>query len=69
MARSLRIDYPDMFYHVLSRGNEKRDIFRREPDYLWFLTLLGRMVTHFRLEVHAYVLRGVRGSKGTFLKY
>jgi REP element-mobilizing transposase RayT len=56
MARPLRLDYPDTFYHVLSRGNEKRDIFYDEKDYLKFLDTLGRMVARFKLEVHAYIL-------------
>ena len=56
MARSLRLDYPDTFYHVLSRGNEKREIFRDDKDYLKFLETLARVVDRFQLEVHAYVL-------------
>ena len=28
MARPLRIDQEDTFYHVLNRGNERRAIFR-----------------------------------------
>jgi len=56
MARSLRIDYPNTFYHILSRGNEKRDIFYDKEDYLRFLDTLGKTVTRFTLEVHAYVL-------------
>ena len=30
MARPLRIEYPGAFYHVTSRGNERKDIFKRE---------------------------------------
>jgi putative transposase len=56
MARPLRLDYPHTFYHVLSRGNEKREIFRDDKDYLKFLETLGRVVDRFQLEVHAYVL-------------
>ena len=56
MARPLRMNYPDTFYHVLSRGNERRDIFRDEKDYLRFLDTMGRMVERFNLEIHAYVL-------------
>jgi len=56
MGRPLRMDYPDTFYHVLSRGNEKRDIFYDAQDYLKFLDTLGKMVERFKLEVHAYVL-------------
>jgi putative transposase len=56
MARPLRMDYPDTFYHVLSRGNERKEIFRDEKDHLGFLDTLGKMVERFKLEVHAYVL-------------
>ncbi|MEW6327521.1 MAG: transposase [Thermodesulfobacteriota bacterium] len=56
MARPIRMDYPDTFYHVLSRGNEKRDIFYDERDYRKFLEIMGGMVERFKLEVHAYVL-------------
>lgn len=50
------MDYPNTFYHVLSRGNERREIFRNEKDHHRFLETLGRMVERFKLEVHAYVL-------------
>ena len=56
MARPLRMDYPDTFYHVLSRGNEKQDIFFDGKDYLRFLETLEKMVERFNLEIHAYVL-------------
>jgi len=56
MARPIRLDYPDTLYHVLSRGNENREIFRDDKDYLKFLDTLGTMVERFKLEVHAYVL-------------
>jgi REP element-mobilizing transposase RayT len=50
------MDYPNAFYHVLSRGNERKEIFRDEKDHLRFLDTLGKMVERFKLEVHAYVL-------------
>jgi REP element-mobilizing transposase RayT len=50
------MDYPGTFYHVLSRGNERKEIFRDEKDHLRFLDTLGRMVERYKLEVHAYVL-------------
>ena len=56
MARALRMDYPDTWYHVLSRGNERRDIFYDEEDYCKFLDIVGRMVERFGVEIHAYVL-------------
>jgi REP element-mobilizing transposase RayT len=56
MARPLRMDYPDAFYHVLSRRNERKKIFWDEKDRLKFLDILGKMVERFELEIHAYVL-------------
>ena len=56
MARPHRIDYPDTFYHVLSRGNEKRPIYYEPEDYMKFLELLGKTTEKFHVEIHAYVL-------------
>jgi len=58
MARPLRLDYPDTYYHVLSRGNEKREIYRDQKDYLRFLEGMGKMAARFKLKIHAYVLMG-----------
>jgi len=58
MARPLRIDQEDTFYHVLNRGNERRAIFRDERDYEGFLDRLGRCSQRFGLDILAYVLMG-----------
>ena len=58
MARPLRIDQEDTFYHVLNRGNERRAIFRDEQDREGFLARLGRCAERFGLAVYAYVLMG-----------
>ena len=50
------MDYSDTYYHVLSRGNEKRDIYYDKKDYIRFLDCLEQMVERFSLELHAYVL-------------
>jgi putative transposase len=56
MARPLRIDYPDTYYHILSRGNEQRPIFKTDKDYEMFLALLEKTAGKFHIEIHAYVL-------------
>jgi len=56
MARQWRIKYEGALYHVLSRGNEKRNIFLDEEDRLFFLKTLGRMSDRFDTEIYAYVL-------------
>jgi len=42
MARPLRIKYPGAYYHVISRGNERKAIFRDGSDRRKFLELLGQ---------------------------
>jgi putative transposase len=58
MARSLRIDVPNGWYHVLNRGVERRQIFPDEQANLHFLKLLGCLPSRFRMRIHAYVLMG-----------
>jgi putative transposase len=56
MARPLRIEYPGAYYHVTSRGNERKAIFRDDRDRQKFLELLKKAVEQFHLRLHAYVL-------------
>ena len=56
MARPLRIEYEGARYHVTSRGNERKTVFRDDADREKFLELIGRAVEQFGIRVHAYVL-------------
>ena len=56
MARPLRIEYPGAFYHVSSRGNESKDIFRDEKDRGRFLSYLESAVIRYKALIHAYCL-------------
>ena len=56
MARPWRIEYEGAFYHLLSRGNEKRDIFIDDDDRCMFLNTLGEMAERFAVDIFAYVL-------------
>jgi REP element-mobilizing transposase RayT len=56
MARPLRIERLEGWYHVTSRGNERRDIFRDDREREHFCQLLAEMVARFRVRLHAYVL-------------
>lgn len=56
MARPLRISYPNAFYHVTCRGNDRRAIFRDDEDRKRFLELLTSALEIFTIRVHAYVL-------------
>ncbi len=41
MGRPLRIEYPDAFYHITARGNERKNIFKSNRDRERFLGYLG----------------------------
>jgi putative transposase len=56
MARPLRILYPNAFYHVTCRGNDRRVIFRDDHDRTRFLERLRGALEIFSVRVHAYVL-------------
>jgi putative transposase len=56
MARPLRIEFADALYHVTSRGNEQRPIFRTIRDRQQFLVFLGKAVKRFGWSVTAWVL-------------
>jgi len=40
MGRPLRIEYPDDFYHITARGNERQNIFKSNRDRERFLGYL-----------------------------
>jgi putative transposase len=56
MARPLRIEYPGAFYHVTSRGNERRPVYRSAGDREQFLSYLESATSRYRARVHCYCL-------------
>ena len=56
MARPLRIQYENAYYHVTCRGNSGQAIFSNDADRSTFLDLLGRSSDIYQTEVLAYVL-------------
>ena len=56
MARPLRIQYPDAFYHVTCRGTERRKIFLDDDDRNRFLELLAETLQSYQVTLHGYVL-------------
>ena len=51
MARPLRIEFKSALYHILSRGNERRDIFLGDDDYEIFLGVLEEMSDRFEVDI------------------
>lgn len=56
MARPLRIQYPGAYYHVTSRGNEQKNIFKSQKDREQFLAYLESAVQRYGAVIHAYCL-------------
>src|SRR4030067_1960101 len=56
MARPLRIEYPGAVYHITSRGNEKKLIFKDEEDREIFLDTLSQVDKRYNWLCHAYCL-------------
>jgi len=51
-----RIAYAGAYYHLVSRGNNKLEIFLDDTDRLEYLGTLSRLAKKFRLKIYAYVL-------------
>jgi len=54
MARPLRIEYPGAFYHIIQRGNDKKNIFISDRDRDKFLEYLGILCERYHACVHTY---------------
>jgi REP element-mobilizing transposase RayT len=56
MARAWRIEYEGAYYHLLSRGNERRNIFLCDEDRTLFLDTIGECGERFEIDIFSYVL-------------
>ena len=53
MARPLRIAYPGAFYHVTSRGNESKAVFKSKRDREKFFEYLGTATRRYDAVIHS----------------
>ena len=58
MPRSLRLEFPGAFYHVMARGNRREKIFHDDDDRRFFLATLSEACAMTGWRVHAWVLMG-----------
>lgn len=56
MARPLRIQFENAYYHVTCRGNARQGIFLNDSDRSAFVDLLERSGDIYQTEILAYVL-------------
>ena len=56
MARPLRVEYPDAYYHVINRGNYQEKIYLNDRDKEKFLEYLETAAERFAVIIHGYCL-------------
>jgi REP element-mobilizing transposase RayT len=56
MSRPLRVEFPGAIYHVMARGNERREIYRDDEDRQRFLEAVAGACEEYGLRVHAFCL-------------
>lgn len=56
MARKTRLEVEGGLYHVITRGNDRQDIFHDDEDYLKFLSLLTTQKQKAGFFIYAYCL-------------
>jgi REP element-mobilizing transposase RayT len=56
MARKPRIEYPGALYHVIARGNQRRDVYHDDMDRLRYLAKLRAYKQRYAFRLYAYVL-------------
>ncbi len=56
MARPIRIEYDGAVYHVTSRGNARKRIYKEDADRLKFLDILYEATRKYNWLCHAYCL-------------
>lgn len=52
MGRQLRINIPNLTYHILNRGNNKQIIFHDNSDYEYYLRLIKRYKDKYNLNLY-----------------
>src|SRR5262245_10943062 len=58
MARRPRVQFRGATYHVMSRGNRKRSIFRDDADRRLFLRVLEKTAERYEIRCYEYSLMG-----------
>lgn len=56
MPRPPRLLLSQSYYHIMTRGNNRHEVFRREEDYLYYLELINRYKSDHPFELYHYCL-------------
>ncbi|MDO8662300.1 MAG: transposase [Candidatus Omnitrophota bacterium] len=56
MSRRQRLVFERSYYHVFTRGNDRKRIFRKEADYQVFLSIIRKYLEKFQISITNYCL-------------
>ncbi len=56
MSRSPRFVLEGACYHIITRGNQRQVVFKRQEDFLKYLGILGKCKKRFRISLYCYCL-------------
>ncbi|MDH5202963.1 MAG: transposase, partial [Nitrospirota bacterium] len=56
MPRAARVAPKEHVYHILTRGNNRQDVFKDEKDYKKYLELLQKYKEKYKFKLYHYVL-------------
>jgi REP element-mobilizing transposase RayT len=56
MARPLRIEYPNAYYHISNRAEDRKSVFPSDKYYETFLEGLADACARLNVEIHGYCL-------------
>jgi len=56
MPRNARFTIENGTYHIMMRGNEKREIFHHKDDFEYYLNLLKKNKEYYKLKIYHYIL-------------
>ncbi len=58
MSRPLRLEFSGALYHIVARGNERREVFREDRDRELYLARVAHYRDKFGFRFYAYCLMG-----------
>ncbi|MDD5347089.1 MAG: transposase [Candidatus Omnitrophica bacterium] len=56
MPREARLLLDGAYYHVLTRGNDKKNLFRKQKDYKYFLQVVRAYLKKFKVGIVHYCI-------------
>jgi len=56
MPRKERLVFDRSYYHVFTRGNDRKQIFKKEADYQGFLSIIRKYLEKFHVSITNYCL-------------